>query len=624
MIPSLRDFNNWPDIPLSSVDPAYRSKFDRNKRIICAVLQGKRYARIALEYGLSKGRISKLLKKALGGDEKTPPLLTRALIPHKHHSVPKRRAPLSSISENKGSRCSFRYLLENVNGLKDKLDKIIQESIDDNPRASNITPEFFHSSFLLFLDEANHPKSLYPYTEKTQAYESLRQYLIRRRDELELLKIEKKNTVRQVISPMKRPFYYGREVQLDEHTYNAQSTIYLDFDDNLIPIRIARFSVVVLSDVDTTAALNFFVALTLSPSQFDILQTLESASIHREIADLQTPGIWLPPGHAFPNNISNESASVAFDSVAMDNALAHCAESVADYVCDSHFGTVRMGLPGQPLSRRVVESANRVLSKYARLHKSTTGTNVADPVRESKKNRKHPPIVTLFNLEEMIYAFLARHNNRSANHLGGSTPLEMVKQSIMQHPVRILPSSHRQAQSAFRRRVTAKVKWLRHEHRNPHIHFCHCRYQGDFLNNSNLIDKDVIIDYDYRDIRFLEVYSLNAEHLGRVHAPKSWLRYPHGIKTRQYIDAYTRMHRKFLKDPLVEFFWIQLNRPNSEKGALNAIRLYREYMSDQYQTGIPIVTQTPSKERKISSHSKLNTTDSQHIKPWSTEIAYGQ
>lgn len=618
--PSLRDFSNWPDVPMDLIPKDKRKKFDRNKRIVSAVLGGKKYRVIAKSYGVSKGRISTLLHKALGGNEEASPLLTYALIPYKRHGVSKRRKPLSSLTKVSGSKAAFLYLLDHVEDLRKKLDEVIKKDIEDDPSAPNLTPQLFHGFFLLFLEEAGHPKNSYPYTEDSQAYESARLYYHKRRKALELKRIEKKSAISRITEPKQKPFCFGRELQLDEHTWNGESCIYLDFDDHYIPIRLSRFSVVVLSDVDTTVALSFFIALTVHPSQFDILQTLESATLFTSVAELQTPGLHLPPGPAFPNNINEEIVRVAIESLSLDNALAHCADTIEEYVCDTHYGTLRLGLPGVPLARRVVEGINRHLSRAARTHKSTTGNNVTDPIKESNKNRKRPPYVTLFNLEEIAYAILARHNHNQPKNLFGSTPLQLCEHSFQNHLNRLLPRDHFKRRSPLILRKQVTVKWLRDERRFPHIHFYHCKYQGEGLNKEELINKEVIVEYDYRDIRKLDVYTLANQYICTVYAPQSWQRFAHGVKTRQYIYKYTRKYNMTLTNPLVEFFWIQLNRPKSAKGALEAVRLYREYTKDIEQ-GIPAL-QTALDNSPVQSINKSIKKSSFNIPDWSTEIVH--
>jgi hypothetical protein len=597
-----------------------------------AVLQGTPYKEISKSLGISTSRISVLVKRALGGEADEPPLLRKAFIPHRRHRPPVRRSPLSNIEKPIGAQCAFQCLLDTVDGLKEKLDHVLQADLDDKPEAENLTPGSFFSNFLLFLQQANHPKDQYPYTEERLAYESVRRYYHRRRDELEMeqqIKGEQRKRQR-VTKPNRQPFYFGREVQLDEHTHNGQSTVYLDFDDHLIPLRVARFSVVVLVDVDTHAALSFFIALTQHPSRFDILQTFETANLFLPKATLHTPGIQCPLEPAFPNNLNEGIARVAFDNVLLDNALAHCADAVEEYVCDRHLATLHLGIPGVPLARRIVEYVNNVIARNARRHKSTTGKNVTDPIKESRKNQKHAPVITLNQLIESIYAFLAKHNQTTMANLGASTPLNLVEHTVENHPVRFLQPTGLTIHSPFRLREKARVKWLRKEGRRPHINFKYVRYQGEALNNASLVGNTVIVEFDYRDIRTLYVYTLDNEFLGTVCAPRSWMKYPHSIKTREHIFKYQRLTNIRLSDPLVEFFWIQLNNKNSSKCAQFAIRLYREFLPDTGMLGIPLPkTWTPS---FLESQLPVDANNDQDLLPdsmtseipdWDMEFAYG-
>ena len=128
------------------------------------------------------------------------------------------------------------------------------------------------------------------------------------------------------------------------------------------------------------------------------------------------------------------------------------------------------------------------------------------------------------------------------------------------------------------------------------------------------------IRFDYRDIRVLRVYTLTGEYLGEVRAPRPWQRYAHGVKTRQYIHKYCSVNKRKMKDPLSEFFWLQLQRKNQPKAALEIVRLYREY------TAFPPKL-FEEQEETVESKDDLERWDEDAegprstIKKWSTEMA---
>lgn len=66
--PHLRDFKQWPIIPLDTQSSKLRKHFLRNQQVITQVLDGKSLGDIARTFNLSQGRISQLLNHVLGGD----------------------------------------------------------------------------------------------------------------------------------------------------------------------------------------------------------------------------------------------------------------------------------------------------------------------------------------------------------------------------------------------------------------------------------------------------------------------------------------------------------------------------------------------------------------------------
>ena len=619
--PGLRDLSNWPVIAPDTIDKPKRADFRRNWRAVKMALAGHRYGDIQQATGVHPSHVTRLLKRALSGPEDEPPPLTQALIPGTRVQPLVRLQPLSRIDEPRGAKCAFQYLLETVPELKEKLEVILKASLSNSGDGENVTPASFHESFKLFLEHAGHPTDCYPYTEDSLGYESARQYMHRRLDELQVERIAKKQPKR-IIMPHERPFEIGREIQLDEQTYDDESSVYLELSGNLIPQRVARFAVVLVADADTSCILSFRLAFTQHCSQYDVLSAMEMATLYTAPAELQTPGIYVPPGPCFPNQLGEDYARIAFNTVALDNALAHCADSVEAYVCDHHQGTSSLGLPATPKPRHVIEQAFRLLSQHAKRHKSTSGSHPKDPLRESARQKKRPPVVTVFELEEAIYAVLAKHNTTPLPHLMSNTPLQLYEQMMHERPLRLLPETGLMRRSPFELTKVVPVKWLQHEERAPHINFYHCRYKGPCL--SRLANKKVTVVFDYRDIRQLQVLDASGRLVGSVRAPTTWQTFPHGVKTRQYIVKLCRIEKRRMKDPLTEYFWLQIQRRNSKKGTLEMLRLYREYTgiirprleSDNTKDETKYEVKPPELERPTEASPR-----SSEIPRWTPEIA---
>ena len=630
--PSLRNFDNWPVIRVEEIESSKRAAFRRNIKAMQLVLAQIPYNEIQGATGLNPAQISRLKKRALAGDEEEEPALTQALIPYVRLVRPKRRKALATMVEGSGAACSFQALLDTVPGLKDGLEKLLKADLADDPNAENLTPASFHQHFLVFLDKANHPQTSYPFTEDWLAYESCRLYYHRRRNEL-LMEKALKRQPKRIISPLSSDFYFGREIQIDECTFDAHTTIYVLWDSSLVPLRVSRFSVLIISDVDSSAYLGFYLTLNTHCSQYDVLSTMIKACQFSETEKPTVEGIHYLPGANFPNQISPEISRVAWSRVALDNAMAHHASSVADYVCDHHYATLSLGVPASPKRRSLIENAIRRVADIGSRFKSTSGKNPADPRKESKKNRKRPPVVTVQAIEEAIYAELGKANNTPKAFLMGNTPLDMVQQSMISYPLRLRPIDLVRAKSPFVLEEHVNLKWIKEDHRTPHINFLYLRYQGSFL--SDLIangEKKVVIQYDYRDIRKLDVYTLDGRYAGEVTAPKSWQRFPHSVKTRQYIHRLCRRLKIRMKAPLVDYFQLQLERANKPRSALEMFRLYKEFTNPAFKLD-PSNQSTPEPHDDAIPPSKSDSTvnakrSSDVIEKvvetpkWSTNMAY--
>lgn len=575
---TLRDFENWPVIRLEDIPAAKRRTYRRNLQAMQLVLKQVPYQQIREATGLHPAQIARLKQRALAGDDDSEPHLTTALIPGRRLARTKRRKPLPTTTENCGTACAFQALLEFVPGLKDKLDVMLKADLQDNPKGENLTPRAFHQRFLCFLDQAHHPQTQYPFTEDQLAYESCRLYFHSRREHLLRAQVRKRRPKR-VVSPARSDSYFGREIQIDEYTFDAHCTLWLSGISGHVPFRVARFAVILVSDVDSTAILGFYLAFTQHCSQYDVLSALTAAGRFAEPQQSTVPGIDYLPGPAFPNQISPEIARVAWHRVALDNALSHCAESVAAYICEQHFGTLSLGTPRSPKLRHDIENAIRQISSMAKRFKSTSGKHAADPIRESRKNAKKPPMPTVEAVEEAIYALCCQANNTPKPHLMGETPLEAVRRSMMAHPLPLRPDDPDRVDSPFVLEQRLKIQWLKHEPSAPYLHFMYQRYHGQCL--SGLLAKGakaVVVHYDFRDIRSLTVYTLDGHYAGEVLAPMSWQKFPHGVKTRQSIQRVCRALKRKMKDPLVGYFNLQLKRANQSKAALEMCRLQREYL----------------------------------------------
>jgi len=607
--PRLQDYKNWPFVPVDHLPKKKRKRFIRNQRLIASVLSGESLSSAAKNNHVSVSKVSRLLSRCLSGEDTNSPPLTSGIIPSKHTQAHQRTQTIPALINSNGTPCAFSALLRDVPHLKTKLDEYIKAKFDDKPYAQNLKPQWFHGEFKRILKEENWPQDHYPYTTSSVAYESVRKYLHQRQAELLAEKqLSKQQPTR--ITQTRTPFHRAlKRIQIDEHHVDSHSNVHLVLNDELIPLRLSRINAIVAVDVETDCHLGFAVAYTQHPNQQDMLTLLDNMVCPQPLLPLTTPGFKYVIGAEFPVNVIDEHP-ITFGHVQLDNALMHLANSVRDAIEDQQSGSIGLGLGGVPKTRNWIEAAFDYINRHAN-HRftATTGSHVKDPIRESKKNAKRIPTVSLRTLEEAMSIVITQHNVTPQAQLGGATPLALFQKHCREHYVRYIPELLRKLWLPFMGRQTLPIKWLKHENRMPHVNFYGVRYPAPCLLNIVTHEKEIVVEYDRRDIRQLKAFSKNGKELGIIYASRSWQRFPHSLATRQYINKLIKNHRLAAEDPLAGYFRWLLDQKGKPKIALQLVKVYQEFTQDHPESLIlngvmpkdeSMLVNTTNKENKFS------------------------
>ncbi|MEE8058419.1 MAG: hypothetical protein V3T17_11380 [Pseudomonadales bacterium] len=571
--PSLRDINSWPPIDVNTLSRSHRPIFIRNRAMTALAITGTPLKDVAQRHGVNPTIVSRLLSRELAGSANQSPALTQAMIPYQRLAPHKRRISIDNLLDRKNHQNAFQYVLDTVPGIRTKLDTMIIARLKDQPTAQVLSPAAIHGEFKRLLAEAHWPTDQYPYTTASCAYESVRRYYHER---LEHLRLEHMKTPARIITSLK-PFHRAfREIQIDTQTVDTNTCIHVELNSELIPLRVSRVALLLCVDVDTQCYLGHHLSLSHEPSQDDLLQLFDNITRQWSPLNLTSPGLTYTPGSGFPSMWGDEFLHLTFGEVKLDNALMHLAGTVRTYVCDDHGSTLNLGLPGAPLGRNWIEAAFNAINKTTHRFPSTTGSHPKDAIRESRKNHKRPPKITLTMLEETISVMLAHHNVTPQAQLGNQDPLSLLRHHTNNHYIRWLPERSEQYWSPFEGEQLCNVIFLKNEKRRPFIRFARLRYRGDCLNNSHLLHKNVRIRYDRRDVRIVRAYDEYGNYLGELFAPKSWQRFAHSLYTRKKIFAATKEWRFHSKDPLAEFFHHLAMNKEQPSQALEILRIYRE------------------------------------------------
>lgn len=575
--PELRKISNWPNIIAADLPKDKRRGFIRNLRAITLVLSGEKVKDAALMVNLSSSRVSQILARSLASEQNKPPALTKSLIPDYRITNGVRKKTLSTIEKESGSRGAFMYLIDNLEGLKSGLDKVITAHQGRKNYSQNLTPNSFHSEYLRLLVDLGWETHKYPFNQIKQGAESCRKYFHSRSERLINKKQKPKRKYIKKIVPIK-PY---QEVQIDSQVIDVNTSIFLDFNGQSVLTRISRLSLFMAIDVASDCILAYHLCLTKDPNQADLLTLLEKIHLPWEPYDLKTPGLSYDVGACLPSGLGNQFTNAGIGVFKLDNALCHIAHTVRNHICETLESTLNFGLPAQPKGRNFIEYAFRRLNRHTHRFASTTGSHPKDPIKESKANSAKAPLLTLSALEEVLSVVITSYNVTPQERLAGLFPLEVIKNEMSRQFCRISFSRVDRKPRAFLKRQSATVKCIKHENRRPHINFLGLRYSGDCLLDSVLTDKKVILEYDIRDVRRLIVLTQHAELLGEVYAPRTWQAYPFSVQTKKKISKEVNHSRLKMKDPLTEYFALLLKSKHLPKNSTEIVRIHKEILRDQ-------------------------------------------
>jgi hypothetical protein len=579
--PGLRQIARWPMIPLDTLPATQRKPFLRNQQIVAQALAGAHVRQIARSFNVSPGRVSQVLNRALGGDQDTPPALMAGLVPYKRLCDHTRRQPLPTLGRPRGPACAFNALLTELPTLRQALDDMIEANLKNAPYAQRVTPQAFHGEFKRVLSEIHWPRDQYPYTDASLAYQSVRRYLHQRTNELKLARVRKQHAKTRIIVRDRVRFRAQRAMQIDEHTLDLRKRVHLLLDGNLMPLSMGRATVLVAVDVDTTCVLGYFLAPTRAPNQQDMLTLFDRCLSPWHPLSLATPGLRYAPGACFPSGLP-AAFPISFGAVHLDNAWMHRARSVMAFVCETYGGSLHRGLPANPKVRQLVESLFNYIEKHlGHRMPSTTGSHPRDPIREARKNQKHPPLVTFQTVDEAISVVLTEYNVTPRPALGGATPLELFEYQCQNHYLRYVPPWLSQQWQPLIGSVILPVRWYKAEHRAPLVNFMYARYQGPGLFKVAAKDNRVRVEFDRRDLRTLHAYSLAGKDLGELIVQSTWRRFPHTLATRQWIHKNSKAFRLNMRDPLTSFFRLLLEDRANLSSGLSLLRVYSEFTYGQ-------------------------------------------
>ncbi|MFC3194301.1 hypothetical protein ACFODZ_08625 [Marinicella sediminis] len=574
--PSLKDINTWPGINIIDLPRDKNKKFIRNKIIVSRVMLGEKISDVSRDVNVTRQFISYLLNRCLAGLPYEEPSLTSGLIPQLKILGGERKTRLS-VNNDSGARGAFQYILKNHADIKVRLDAMIKAFVSDSVHGQNLSPAVVHKKFLELLIEKHWPSNQYPFDQQNLAVESCRKYF-HKQSQCYLLAKARKRAIIPLNKPQQR--YCFEEVEIDSQLMDINCNVVVDVDGVQSTLRVARLALLLAIDVESNCILAYHVCLSKEPNQYDLLSLLVKIHSEWKPRDICLPNTQYEPGACLPGAISNEMRRLGIGKLKLDNAMAHHAYSIIDYVCGELDSTLNYGLPANPKTRNSVEYAFNRLNKYLHRFKSTTGSNPKDPKKESLRHHKKPPMLNIKELEDFLSIIFTGHNIQPQNVLGGKNPLEVLHEHYQQYPLQLNYKAESHCRSPFERIEKVKVYGYKHERRTPVVQFSGMRYRGPGINDVQLYGEKVIILVNVKDIRTVKASTESGKYLGELFASKSWQKYPLSLKTYQKIKRVVKRQRLLTRDYQSGYFESLLNEKHVPNKALEIIRVAREFQSE--------------------------------------------
>ena len=549
--PELRNVTEWPADFIHDLPEDKRRRFLRNRKLVQAVVEQKQsVSQVAKQFNVTPQLVYHYLRRSLAPHGDTGPALAQGLIPHTRRGYTKDMQSIRARQKPAGPGL-FQGLLDECVGLRDHLDTLIEQDLMKRRYRRNLTPSSFHAALIRYVREAGWPANAYPFNTEKQAQESSRLYFKKRLSYLRNSKAAKERTeqTRIIASGLLAPF---EEVQFDEHLIDAETGLTVQLWNGFeTTVRLARFWLLLLVCVSSRCVLGYSYGFGRKINQSDVLRALQTVNEPRERMALQSPGLNYAPDAGYPVNVSQQLLYATPSLVRMDNDWSHHGNAVRRMIRRNWNAAVNFGRPAFPVARGLVEAIFKRIEYYGHQLPSTTGSNPLDP-RRHDGNRRQPPIVSCRSLEEIIDVVIADYNGTTQPELLARSPLQNIQETLERGLiVRKLTPELRQTSLFMQNTEIVHVNKPRDENIRPRINWLYSPYKGAAIDvRPDVWGAKVRITFHRLDIRTLQVFTLQGEHLGEVHVGGRWRQFPHSQEMRRRIHKLVKDEKLSRVDPL--------------------------------------------------------------------------
>jgi len=571
--PQLQKEEYW-QICIEEVPKRYRAVVRRNCDICYEMRHGGVGWVVAQKYGVDKSHVTYVMQRAFSVDENGEFLLGRSLVPKGYVEKCRRRKPLSTKKKRRGDKCALVATFEALPDWQEELFQLVVAEDRGEPYAINLTPKSFAGLARIRLKARNWPLDMWPFTNKSEGYQTFRRLLIEFRNIIAMQKSRLRKSLEGFDwnDSAKMPF---DEVQIDWQTCDAFCRLTTECEGDVVDIRLDRCSLFVAFCVKSRCILAWHLALTRNPSHHDVLQVIDNIYTQRKLIIRHTPELEHSPGADYPTSVIPYMHMIGINTISMDNAWANLAKHVSDRACQNGI-MMRFAKGGTPLERNFVEAVFHYINGLAHRVASTTGSYPTDPIKEDPKNLKEAPELSLQSFRELLDVWISHYNADVKLHNMGESPLQRIERYYRTQPINFNHNLRHKKRDLFIADYPAKIYTSKNEMRRPEIKLKGLVYRGADLNDRRLGSKRVRVKRDKRDIRSIDVYTIEGLKIATLYAPRAYMHYPLTEQTLERVQAFAEENGYTGCNPVLAYLRYLFINKGTKKHGLDFLRVSEE------------------------------------------------
>lgn len=577
--PELRDVSRWPRPDVSHLPPEDVSVYKLRQAAVQQVLNGDSVSSAATTLTRSQGEMYRLLARALESEADGDPALNVGLIPDARIGVYERT--VTSAGQTNGLSGAFSQLLRRdcVKSVFDALRKAIKARLQRKTDAALLRHRAVHQTWLKELELAGIKATEYPFTATPgKGSDSLRRWCKRETDQI----LADRKSVKEYENALASDAVL--EVmdcfQFDERRQDVQVTIAFKVRDEVIKVRAARLWVLAIVERRSTAIFGLTWGLGDQPRQDDVLECLADAVTPWTPLKELPAGLEYPPDSGAPSIIPELQWAIPY-FFELDNAMSHFGSAVRAYLHKAWRCVINWGRPAFPAARHIVEMVMARLASIEHQFPSTTGNNPFDPRRDPRQHE--PPVVFIQDIPAFLDVVRATINATPRDDLFNRSPLQVLRDACKSGIlIRHLPAEYRDTAAPHRVRRKLTITGDLGLDVDLHVNFVYDRYTGRVLRDLwGRGERSLLVEYDRRDIRFLDVIGENGETLGQIKKQGPWAGFPHDERMRREARKVTREQRLNEDKDMREFFTGLTKTPERPREALKVFDVFQRLLNGE-------------------------------------------